>query len=408
MRYVIVGNSAAGIGAVEGIRQIDKQGEIIVISREPHHAYSRPLISYLLLGKTTEEKMKYRDNDFYEKTGCRLLCGRTVEQVLADEKQVVLDGGEKIGYDRLLVATGSDPFIPPFEGLDSVPEKFTFMSLDDAWKLGGALSEEKRVLIVGAGLIGLKCAEGILKRVQSVTVIDLAPRILSSILDEEGARIIQNHLEDQGIKFHLSTGVKSFDGSLAYLENGETVQFDLLVLSVGVRPNTSLLAGIADIDRGIVIDEKCRTSAPDIYAAGDCTQSRDVSSGQSRIMALLPLAYMQGECAGVNMAGGNMVFNKAIPMNAIGFFGRHVITAGNYTGQVYAENSGDGYKRLFYEDNRLKGYILIGNVEKAGIYTSLIREGTLLDTIDFELICEKPGLMAFAKEVRSQKLGGIA
>ena len=103
-----------------------------------------------------------------------------------------------------------------------------------------------------------------------------------------------------------------------------------------------------------------------------------------------------------------MVFNKAIPMNAIGFFGRHVITAGNYTGQVYAENGGDGYKRLFYEDNRLKGYILIGNVEKAGIYTSLIREGTLLDTIDFELICEKPGLMAFAKEVRSQKLGGIA
>lgn len=408
VKYVIIGNSAAGIGAVEGIRQIDKQGEITVISREPHHTYSRPLISYLLSGKTTEEKMKYRDEDFYEKTGCRLLCGRTVDRVLSDAKQVVLDDGSKLNYDKLLVAAGSDPFIPPFKGLDTVPEKFTFMSLDDARKLDAALGGEKRVLIVGAGLIGLKCAEGILKKVQSVTVIDLAPRILSSILDEDGAKLIQSHLESQGIDFRLSTGVKRFEEGLAYLENGETVQFDLLVLSVGVRPNTSLLAGIADIDRGIMINEKCRTSADDIYAAGDCTQSQDVSSGQSRIMALLPLAYIQGECAGINMAGGDMVFNKAIPMNAIGFFGKHIITAGNYSGQVYAENSSGGYKRLFYEDNRLKGYILIGNVEKAGIYTSLIRERTPLDTIDFALICEKPGLMAFTKEVRGQKLGGIA
>ncbi|HOK81898.1 MAG TPA: hypothetical protein PLA09_03970 [Clostridia bacterium] len=124
-------------------------------------------------------------------------------------------------------------------------------------------------------------------------------------------------------------------------------------------------------------------------------------------MALLPNAYMQGECAGINMAGGEATFDKAIPMNAIGFLGLHIITAGNYVGEVYKGDIKDGYKRLFYSDNKLNGYILIGDVQKAGIYTSLIRERTPLDTIDFGLICERPGLMAFTKETRCQKLGGI-
>lgn len=407
LRYVIIGNSAAAVGAVEGIRQIDRQGEIVMITDEAHHTYSRPLISYLLLGKTDEEKMKYRSEGFYERNGCTLLAGTRVTKVNFAEKQVVLNDGREIAYDKLLVATGSSPFVPLFAGLDTVKDKFTFMSLDDARKLSGALAKDKKVLIVGAGLIGLKCAEGLLDRVQSVTVIDLAPRILSSILDNEGARLVQDHLERRGLSFRLGTGVRAFEANSALLDTGDAVDFDLLVLAVGVRPNTALLSGIAEIDRGIIINGKSETSARDIYAAGDCTQATDVSSGQSRIMALLPNAYMQGECAGVNMAGGDLSFDKAIPMNAIGFFGLHIITAGNYTGQVYAGGGEGCYKRLFYGPDRLNGYILIGNVEKAGIYTSLIREGTPLDSIDFALICEKPGLMAFTKEARGQKLGGI-
>jgi NAD(P)H-nitrite reductase large subunit len=127
-------------------------------------------------------------------------------------------------------------------------------------------------------------------------------------------------------------------------------------------------------------------------------------------MALLPNAYMQGECAGINMAGGEKSFGKAIPMNAIGFFGLHIITAGNYKGDAYAgETPGEArYKRLFYGDNRLNGYILIGEPEKAGIYTSIIRDRTPLDSMDFALVCEKPGLMAFTKDDRKSKLGGGA
>jgi NAD(P)H-nitrite reductase large subunit len=406
--YVIIGNSAARIGAVEGIRQIDKHGKITVITNEDHHTYSRPLISYLLLGKSTEETMKYRNDDFYSDNNCTLLKGVGAASINAKAKQVLLSDGKAMPYDKLLVAAGSSAFVPPFEGLAAVKDKFTFMSLDDARRLDKALDESKRVLIIGAGLIGLKCAEGISKRVAHITVVDLAPGILSSILDEEGAKIVQRHLESKGVEFALARSVKRFDGNSATFDNGEAIAFDVLVLAVGVRANTALLDGIADIERGIIINEKSQTSAADIFAAGDCTQTLDVSSGQNKVMALLPNAYMQGECAGINMAGGEKVFDKALPMNAIGFFGLHMITAGNYSGDVYAEDNAESgtYKRLFYSGNALNGYILIGNVEKAGIYTSLIRERTPLDSIDFALVCEKPGLMAFTKEERMIKLGG--
>jgi len=417
MKYVIIGNSAAGIGAVEGIRQIDKQGEITIITNEAHHTYSRPLISYLLLGKTTKEKMKYRGENFYKDNNVNLLTSINADKIEADKKIVSLSNGGNVPYDKLLVASGSSPFVPPFEGLDTVENKVTFMSLDDAQKLDDMLSKKSdaKVLIIGAGLIGLKCAEGIAQRVSKITVADLAPRILSSILDEDGAKLVQTHIEKQNIEFKLANSVKKFDVNKAIFENGDTIDFDALVLAVGVRPNTSLLKNIADIERGIIVNGKSETSAKDIYAAGDCTQTLDVSSGQNKIMALLPNAYMQGECAGINMASSQFLknqnaeseksFDKAIPMNAIGFFGLHIITAGNYTGENFIKSGENNYKKLFYSDNKLNGYIIIGNVEKAGIYTSLIRERTPLDSIDFELVCEKPGLMAFTKEDRKIKLG---
>ncbi|MCL2081901.1 MAG: FAD-dependent oxidoreductase [Oscillospiraceae bacterium] len=407
MKYVIIGNSAAGIGCVEGIRQIDREGGIAVITAEAHHTYSRPLISYLLKGKTDREKILYRRENFYSDNNCRLLKSTLVSAIEPEEKQVVLSNEEKIPYDKLLVSTGSRAFIPAFEGLSSVKDKFTFMSLDDAIGLEKSLDKYKRVLIVGGGLIGLKCAEGIRDKVAHVTVLDLAERIMSSILDDGGAEIMQRHIECNDISFRLGASIKRFESNSAFLENGDVIEFDILVLAVGVSPNDELLNGIADTDRGIAVNEKSQTTAPGIYAAGDCTKSFDISSGHNKNMALLPNAYMQGECAGINMAGGEKTFDKAIPMNAIGFFGKHIITAGNYSGDVYSEEHPGGYKRIFYGNNRLNGYILIGNIEKAGIYTSLIREQTPLDTIDFELICKQPRLMAFAKDERMSKIGGV-
>lgn len=410
MNYVIIGNSTAAIGCIEGIRQIDKKGNITVISKEKYHTYSRPLISYLLSGKTDEERMKYRSDNFYQDMNCNLLTEKTVQKILKDDKKVLLDDGTALVYDKLLVATGSNPFVPPIQGLDSVKNCFTFMSLDDAKAIDKAISQDTSVLIMGAGLIGLKCAEGIVKKTRHITVVDLADRILPSILDEEASAIVKAHIEDKKIEFILSDSVQAFESDSARLNSGKIVDFDVLIVAVGVRPNTNLVmeAG-GQVNRGIVTDDHCHTTLPDIYAAGDCAESFDISSDEARVLALLPNAYMQGECAGINMAGGEQLFTKALPMNAIGFFGLHIITAGSYIGEQYiikSEKKGNDYKKLFTKDGLLKGYILIGDVARAGIYTSLIKEKKPLSSIDFELIKESPQLMAFSKVEREKMLGG--
>lgn len=405
MRYVIIGNSAAGVAAAEGIRSRDKSGEIVMISEEKFPAYGRPLISYYLLGATDRAHMDYRPSDFYEKNGITLRLGVRAEKIDPVGHTVLLSDGSEIGYDRLLAATGSRPFVPPAEGLSEVKAKFTFMTLADALALEKALSEKKEVLIVGAGLIGLKCMEGILGRVKKVTVIDMADRVLSSILDEKGSQIVQRQLEARGVRFVLSDSVVRFEEGRAKLKSGGEIAFDLLVMAVGVRPNIELVreAG-GKTDRGIVTDEGMRTSLPDVYAAGDCTESSDIASGKRRILALLPNAYRQGYCAGENMAGGDARFGDAMPLNAIGFFGSHILTSGAYEGESFISGEGDTYRRFFVKDGVLKGFILIGAPERAGIYTALVRERRSLSEADFEMLKTEPRLSAFSAEERKKAL----
>ena len=405
MKYVIIGNSTAALYAVEGIRSVDKKGKITIVSDEKHPAYGRPLISYYLYGKTDLEHIAYRPADFYEKMGVDLILGERAVKIEPKEKRVLLQSGKKAGYDKLLVATGSRPFVPPMEGLEEVENKFSFMKLDDAFALEKALSPEKDVLIVGAGLIGLKCMEGVLGRCRSVTVIDLADRILPSILDEGGAAFVQKQLEKKGVRFLLGDSAAKFGKNVAYTKNGKEISFDVLVVAVGVRPNTELVKDAGgEVARGIVTDDGQRTSIPDVFAAGDNCESFDISSGTRRILALLPNAALQGECAGVNMAGGDAHFTDAVPMNAIGFFGSHIATAGVYEGECFEDIAPDHYKKLFYKDNELKGYILIDCIERAGIYTSFIRNKTPLSEVDFKLLEKSPALMAFSAAARREKL----
>ncbi|MDE7278845.1 MAG: FAD-dependent oxidoreductase, partial [Oscillospiraceae bacterium] len=305
--------------------------------------------------------------------------------------------------------TGSKPFIPPMEGLDKVSKKFTFMTFDSAKAVKEAVTEGAKVLIVGAGLIGLKAAEALEHYGADMTVIDLADRILPSILDEEASSIMQKHIESRGVKFILGTSVKEFSENSALLNNGDTVEFDMVILAVGVRPNTELIASAGGtVNRGIVTDQKQAVNGlNDIYAAGDCTESLDITTGQQKILALLPNAFMQGEIAGQNMSGKEMYYLNAIPMNAIGFFGLHIITAGSYDGEAFTETDGvKNYKKLVTKDNELKGFILMGDVKRAGIYTSLIKQHISIDECDFGLLKEKPQMMAFSREHRNEKLAG--
>jgi len=411
VQYVIIGNGTAAVGVIEGVRVIDRDNPIIVISDEKYTTYGRPLISYFLQGKTTEEKMlRYRPADFYEKNGVEVKLGETVSSVDGVNKTVTLKNGETISYNKLCICTGSRPFVPPMPGLETVQNRTSFMTLDHAKYLNTLLGDkrDKRVLIIGAGLIGLKCAEGIYQKAREITVVDLAPRVLPNVLTDVPAARIQKHLERKGIQFILNDSVSEFTPDTARLKSGKIINFDIVVVAVGVRPNVELAeqAGCL-VNRGIIVNDHSATTISDIYAAGDCAVSHDISSDTDRILAILPNAYIQGETAGMNMAGGDRAFTKAIPMNASGFLGLHMITAGSYEGTQYLEQDEENYKLLVTRDNRLVGFIMIGDVARAGIYTSLIRDQAPLDQIDFALIREKPQLMAFSRAERVKKLGSV-
>ncbi|MBR4204607.1 MAG: NAD(P)/FAD-dependent oxidoreductase [Clostridia bacterium] len=410
--YIIVGNGAAALACIDGIRHVDREAPITVISAEKHPAYCRPLISYALEGRAKPENMGARADDYYEKNGCTVLYGEKAVKLDPAAHTVTLDSGRVLPYGKLCAATGSSPFVPPIEGLDTVEEKFTFMTMDDMLALDAAVKPDSTVMIVGAGLIGLKCAEGLAGRVKSMTVCDLAPRVLSSVLDEEGAALMQAKLEERGITFLLGDTAAKFEGCRAVMKSGKTVDFDVLVLAVGVRANTALIreAGGA-VNRGILTDTRMRTSLPDVYAAGDCAEGYDASIGANRVLAILPNARLQGECAGENMAGGDRVFDNAVPMNAIGFFGLHALTAGRSLapdegGEIYEERTNGGLKKLYVKDGLLIGFELVGVMERAGICTSLIREKIPLSTLDFDLMRRGATTAAFSPEVRRQKFGG--
>lgn len=407
MRYVIIGGSAAAIGCIEGVRSVDKTGEIILITGETEWNYSRPLISYLLEGKTTRDKMWCRPDSFFTRNGVTVKAGVLATTLDAGDRTVRLSTGERLAYDRLLAATGSRPFVPPIPGLETVERTFCFQTLSDASALAEALRPESRVLILGAGLTGVKCAEGIRGLCAQIAIADLAPRVLPAVLDDTAAAMVQARMEEKGVRFYLNDSAAAFRGNTARLQSGTELEFDVLVTAVGVRPNTQLVADAGGaVDRGILVDGRCATTLPDVYAAGDCAQGYDAVSGEKRMLPLWPNAVLQGETAGINMAGGRADYTQGIALNASGVFGLHMVTAGSYEGESFTVQRDGSYKRLVTAGGVLKGVIMVGDVSRAGIYTDLIRKKKPLSEIDFDLIRESPQLMAFSQKDRRVQLGG--
>ena len=407
MRYVIIGGSAAAIGCIEGVRSVDKTGEIILITGETEWNYSRPLISYLLEGKTTRDKMWCRPDSFFTRNGVTVKAGVLATTLDDGDRTVRLSTGERLAYDRLLAATGSRPFVPPIPGLETVERTFCFQTLSDASALAEALRPESRVLILGAGLTGVKCAEGIRGLCAQIAIADLAPRVLPAVLDDTAAAMVQARMEEKGVRFYLNDSAAAFRGNTARLQSGTELEFDVLVTAVGVRPNTQLVADAGGaVDRGILVDGRCATTLPDVYAAGDCAQGYDAVSGEKRMLPLWPNAMLQGETAGINMAGGRADYTQGIALNASGVFGLHMVTAGSYEGESFTVQRDGSYKRLVTADGVLKGVIMVGDVSRAGIYTDLIRKKKPLSEIDFDLIRESPQLMAFSQKDRRVQLGG--
>ncbi|MCC8072944.1 MAG: FAD-dependent oxidoreductase [Clostridiales bacterium] len=416
MKYVIIGASAAGLAAAESIRKTDKLGTITLITEEDYFPYSRPSISYYLKGKVKESDMLLRKPNFYKTNKIDVVTSTKITAV-DREKKIVKAGRKSFSYDKLCLCTGSKPFVPPMENVKGKANALTFLDLAATKEVKRLADSKTRAVVIGAGLIGMKAAEGLAKVCKSVDVVELAPRVLPSILDANSSKQVKKHLEQNGIKFHLEDTVtkavsKGKQITSVVLKSGKKLPCDLLILAVGVRPQTDLVekAGL-DVERGIITDTKTMlTSDSNIYAAGDCCVSVDMLDNSKKIIALWPNAVQQGTVAGSQMAGGDLTIDGTYSVNAIDFFGLRICTCGliNASGEQYSDKvkkDGDAYKRLIFEGDRLVGFVLINDSTNAGIYTSLISNRVSLDTLESDIM-DKPSIFLFDKATRIEKLRG--
>ncbi len=416
MKYLIIGASAAGLAAAESIRKADNSGEITILTKEAYLPYSRPSISYYLKGVVNEKDMYLRKPSFYKENKINVVTEANVTAI-DKENKVVKAGRKSYSYDKLCIAAGSKPFVPPMKNVEGKKNALTFLDLASTKAVKRLADAQTRAVVIGAGLIGMKAAEGLSEVCKSVDVVELAPRVLPSILDEKSAKSVKAHLEANGIKFHLEntvTEAKTKNGRITdvILKSGDVLPCELVILAVGVRPETELAekAGL-QVNREIITNpDTMQTSDKDIYAAGDCTVSVDMLDGSNKIIALWPNAVQQGTAAGNQMAGGSLETGSTYSVNAIDFFGLRICTCGliNAKGEQYSDKiktEGNSYKRLVFENNRLVGFVLINSSENAGIYTSLIANKVNLSVIQTDIM-DSPSLFMFDKETRTAKLTG--
>ena len=403
-KHVLIGGSIATGGAIEGILSVEKNADITVICGEKRPLYSRPLISYALEKKTTDEKMYFHGEDYYEKKGVKAVYA--VAEKVDPEKKVVIAEGKEYSYDELLVATGSKPFVPPIKGLENVTKKHTFYTMDDMLGLRADLEKGGKVLIVGAGLIGMKCAEGVKEYMDDIVIADMAPRPLPAATTPEAGSIVQERLSSI-IDFRLNAALDHFDGNKAVFGSGEEVTFDILVLALGVRPQVGLLKEIgAEVNRGIIVNEKMQTNLPHVYAAGDVVESYEAVGESKRLLQLFPSAYLGGKTAGKNMAGEEISFLTDIPMNATNLFGVRITSAGLFVGEKTEVTVGEDYRALYTEGGVIRGFILIGDSARAGILTDFIRKKRPIGDLDAKELLAGRDLSVYPAEERRAALGG--
>lgn len=416
MNYVIVGNSVAAVGAIRAIRALDQEGNITVISREKHKAYGRPLISYLLGGLIKEKRMAYLPEGFYQEHRINLLLNSEVTAVDSQARKIVLAGGDAIPYDRLLLATGGDPFIPPIEGMADKDRIFTFTTWDDAAKLKVISQDISRAIVIGGGLIGLKAAEGLNLLDKSVTVIELADRVLSSAFDRPAGKIVARKMRANGIDVINEESVVRIEGEGAEisgvtLKSGDFIPGDTVVVAIGVRPSAGFLKGSGvEVNRGIVVDNSMATTVEGIYAAGDVAEAADFFSGQKNPMPIWPDAYIQGDIAGTAMAGGSKDYAGGLPMNSIEFFKVSTISMGvtnpknpdDYEIHSYQDIQNYQYRKIVLQDNRLVGAVLVGSVDRAGIFAGLIREKIDMSPYKESLLQPGFGFVNLSKDIRNR------
>jgi NAD(P)H-nitrite reductase large subunit len=413
-KYLIIGNSAGGIGAAEAIRQVDKKGALTIVSDEPYPAYSRPLISKYLTRESTCEGILFRTLDFYDQNNIIFLPGKTVSHLGLDHQSAQLENGEQIAWDKLLLAVGGKPIFPKMTG-SGKKGVFTFTNLDDAKAIDKFLDNARKAVVIGGGLIGLSVTEALIKRGVDVTVVEMKERILNTILDQQASSMAEEVLEQAGVEIIAGQTVAKVNGrgtvEEVILDNGAAITCDLVVVAIGVSPRPELaLDAKLEINRGIVVDRHMATNHPGVYACGDVAEAYDFVYGENRLTPIWPNAYIGGRIAGLNMAGVTDEYPGSTAINSLNYFGIDIASAGmpaapNDDGyETISKQEGNIYQKVILKNDLIKGMIFVGNIEKSGIIFGLMRDRVNVESFKQSLLADDFGLSFFPRSLWQERL----
>lgn len=375
MRYVILGSSAAGIHGAKELRRLDKESEIVLISSDKE-IYSRCILHHYLSGERNLKQLSFAENDFVKRYQIRWMKGRTCVSLDRKACQAVLENGETVGYDKLLIATGSHTYIPPVKHLKEAVNVCGFRNIQDIDGLKEAAKQAEHMIVMGAGLVGLDCVMGLLGIGRTATLIESAGWLLSKQLDERAAQTYQKAFLEKGITQHYGVGIEEAvldkRGQICQviLTDGKRLPCDYMVVTAGVRPNIEFLegSGIEVGKLGLLYDETGKTNDERVYGAGDV-------SGSSPIW---PAAVKEGIIAAANMAGEKRhmtdFFASKATMNFLGIPTMSLgdVNPGDGDFQVMVREKRDSYKKMICRNGRITGAVLQGDLAYGGILQQLI------------------------------------
>jgi NAD(P)H-nitrite reductase large subunit len=391
---VIIGTGGAGISAIRTIRSVDEKCKITAISQEDQMPYSPCSLPHLIGGDIKKKNIYRVEKDFFKKNKAKAMLGTKVSKITPKNKTVLADDG-KIRYDKLLIAAGSVPLRPPIPGIDNTGV-FSLGNMADAdrilkWVRKGA----KKAIVLGAGFIGVECAIALQKLGLQVSVFEMLDWVLPKMLDEDVSQEVQDVLEKEGIEFHLGQQVSEITGKgkvNGVLADKKKTSCDIVVLGIGVRPNTDFLKGSGiKVNHGVVVDEHMRTSLKDIYAAGDIVEADDKIRGTKRVNAIWPNAIEQGRIAGYNISGQEKEYDGVESLNILDVYGVPVLSMGMSSFElkdfeIKTSKTNRSFKKLLLKDGKIAGVQMVGAIRNSGYLLSLVKRGIEVDDMRDHLL----------------------
>ncbi|MGE5628875.1 MAG: NAD(P)/FAD-dependent oxidoreductase [Solirubrobacterales bacterium] len=375
MKYVIIGASAAGISAAKTLRELDPESQITVISKDKD-VYSRCMLHLVISGERDIKGISFIKEDFFETNRINWIKGHKATGINENEKKVILDDNSTVSYDKLLIASGASASIPPVKNLREANNVSCLRNIEDSISISDRCKANDDVVIIGAGLVGIDAAVGLINKGAKIHLIEMADRILPMQLDKKAASRYESLFTDKGVDIISCASVKEVtlneagSAKAVALSDGRTIPCSYIVVAAGVKPNMDFINGTSvKIERGIVIDNHCKTTTKDIFAAGDVTG----------LAPIWPVAVKMGKAAAYNMTGTERIYEDFFAFqNSMNFYGLETVSLGmieapdsTYTTDILETKK--SYKKIVHKDHIIYGAILQGDIAYCGVLDYLIK-----------------------------------